>query len=241
LGTDPVWNRFLTAQDRAVYGLAGYGRRGGPGVRPAVLVVDMNYDFVGFERLPLVEAVRRWRTACGEAGWAAVDATAHLLAAARRAGAPVFYSTGVPRTAAHKDHWARKNERTAREAAAAAAPAAADGRDGNDFPPAIAPLPGDYVVRKESPSPFFGTPLASHLIGAGVDTLLVVGGTTSGCVRAAVIDAFSYRFRIQIVAEGCFDRGEASHAINLFDMHQKYADVIPLAEAIDYLATAPAP
>src|SRR5581483_4946711 len=110
----------------------------------------------------------------------------------------------------------------------------------------VAPLPGEVVLRKTSPSAFWGTPLAGHLNYLDVDTLLVCGESTSGCVRASVVDGCTYRYRMIVVEEGVFDRHEACHAINLFDMHQKYADVVPLAEALDYLRRwqaerAPAP
>jgi nicotinamidase-related amidase len=71
----------------------------------------------------------------------------------------------------------------------------------------------------------------------GADTLVVTGGTTSGCVRATVIDAFSFNFPVLVVEEGVFDRGELSHAVNLFDMDQKYANVVPAADAVGYLAS----
>ena len=99
----------------------------------------------------------------------------------------------------------------------------------------VAPIAGELVLRKTAPSAFCGTPLLSHLRFLDVDTLIVVGESTSGCVRASVVDGTSFRFRM-IVAEECvFDRHEAPHAINLFDMHQKYADVVPVANAIEYL------
>ena len=103
----------------------------------------------------------------------------------------------------------------------------------------IAPESRDYIVPKLKPSMFFGTPLVSLLRGLEIDTLLVAGTTTSGCVRATVIDAFSYEYKVALVEECNFDRGEASHAINLFDMNAKYADVISLAEAKTYLAETP--
>ena len=96
----------------------------------------------------------------------------------------------------------------------------------------VAPLPGEAVLYKTAPSAFFGTPLVSHFVKEGVDTVIVAGETTSGCVRATVVDGCSYRYRM-IVAEECvFDRDEAPHAINLFDMHEKYADVLPLADVL---------
>ena len=98
--------------------------------------------------------------------------------------------------------------------------------------PELAPEPGEYVVRKTGPSAFFGTSLASWLNAKGVDSLLVTGATTSGCVRASVIDAISYNYRTTVVTDCCGDRALDPHAANLFDMGQKYADLLTAAEAI---------
>src|SRR5919206_408371 len=97
------------------------------------------------------------------------------------------------------------------------------------------PLLGEVFLRKSSPSAFWGTPLAGHLNYLGVDTIIVCGESTSGCVRASVVEGCTYRYRMIVAEEACYDRHEACHAINLFDMNQKYADVVPLAEALDYL------
>jgi nicotinamidase-related amidase len=99
----------------------------------------------------------------------------------------------------------------------------------------IAPQPRDVVIGKLKPSAFFGTPLASYLLELKVDTLIVCGTTTSGCVRASVLDAFSLGYRVAVVEECTFDRGEVSHAINLFDMNAKYADVVSLEATTGYL------
>ena len=98
----------------------------------------------------------------------------------------------------------------------------------------IAPGPQDIVIRKQKPSGFFGTNLAAYLTLLGCDSVVVVGTTTSGCVRATVVDAFSLNYRVTLAEEGCFDRSEASHAISLCDMHAKYADVVPTAEVLSY-------
>ena len=103
----------------------------------------------------------------------------------------------------------------------------------------IAPGPGDILIPKEKPSLFFATPLLSYLIYHNVDTVFVCGTTTSGCVRATVIDAFSYNFKVGVIEECTFDRGEVSHKINLFDMNAKYADVMPVGEVMDYLQSIP--
>ena len=99
----------------------------------------------------------------------------------------------------------------------------------------LTPLLGEAVLKKVAPSSFWGTPLAAHLNYNDVDTVIAVGESTSGCLRATVVEGTSHRFRM-IVAEECsFDRHESAHAMNLFDMHQKYADVLPLAEVVEYL------
>jgi nicotinamidase-related amidase len=103
----------------------------------------------------------------------------------------------------------------------------------------IAPQPRDIVICKQKPSVFFGTPLASFLTLLGADSLIVTGTTTSGCVRATVIDAFSHNYRVSVVEEGCFDRSQASHAINLCDMHAKYADIVKLDEALAFIESLP--
>ena len=93
----------------------------------------------------------------------------------------------------------------------------------------------DIVIYKSRPSIFFGTPLLTMLAALKVDTLLVCGGTTSGCVRASVIEAHTNNFRVAVIEEGTFDRGQISHKINLFDMNAKYADVVSVSEVKDYI------
>jgi maleamate amidohydrolase len=98
--------------------------------------------------------------------------------------------------------------------------------------PQLKPKPGEYVVRKTGPSAFFGTSLSAWLNAKGVDSLLVTGATTSGCVRASVIDAISYNYRTTVVTDCCGDRALGPHEANLFDMGQKYADLLTVEEAI---------
>ncbi len=88
------------------------------------------------------------------------------------------------------------------------------------------------MVTKSKPSAFFGTPLASMLTYLGVDTLVVTGMVTSGCVRATVVDAFSHNYRVVVPIECVADRSATSHQVNLFDMDMKYADVLPLADVL---------
>jgi hypothetical protein len=107
--------------------------------------------------------------------------------------------------------------------------------DGNEIVTPIAPAPQDIVIYKQKPSGFFGSNMASYLTLLGCDSVIMTGTTTSGCVRATVLDAFSLNYRVAIAEEGCFDRSQASHAINLCDMNAKYADVVKTSEALTFL------
>jgi nicotinamidase-related amidase len=226
------WDRFLTESDRDIFHRSGFGGSVGFGARPVLLVVDVNYNFCGEHRLPLRESVDRWPSSCGPQAWDAVERTKTLLAAARAAAVPVFFSTGLREGSSFFDR-GRWNDKSPRSREHRANPR------GNDIVDELAPLPHEIVVRKGRPSAFFGTMLASYLVDLGADTLVVCGTTTSGCVRATVTDAFSLNYRVIVVEECTFDRGEASHAMSLFDMHQKYADVRSLADTVAHFAGLP--
>ena len=103
--------------------------------------------------------------------------------------------------------------------------------------PELAPRPGEYIVRKTMPSAFFGTNLHNWLTWKGVDTLLHAGCTTSGCVRASVVDGLSYNFRNIVVTDAVGDRALGPHEANLFDMGQKYADLMTVDEVVPVLET----
>jgi maleamate amidohydrolase len=227
-----VWDRFLTERDKYIFANSGYGRRQGYGRRPAMLIIDVNYNFVGDNPTEITEQIGEWRNACGIEGFAAVNVIKTVLQASRARNIPIFYTTNTRRpdgwdatSRSWKNHRALENyERELR---------------GNEIFHAIAPEPRDIVIVKPKPSGFFGTPLLSYLIYLNVDTLLVCGVSTSGCVRATVTDAFSNNFRVALIEDGCFDRSEASHAINLRDLDAKYADVVPSSEVLEYLKSVP--
>ena len=92
-------------------------------------------------------------------------------------------------------------------------------------------------MKKQKPSGFFGSNLLSYLILLGCDSVVVTGTTTSGCVRATVIDAFSNNLGVTVAEDGCFDRSQVSHAVSLCDLHAKYADVVPSSAVLDFIAT----
>lgn len=224
---DAPWAGVIPEADLTVYRQAGYGREDGLGSRPALLVVDVTYGFVGDRDEPIAESIRRYPKSSGAMGWSAVRALQRVLPAARAAGIPVIYSINPPRpSTAQSGGWSRKM--TVREAPD-------DGPAEWEIVADVAPADGDLVVQKTKPSAFFGTPLMSWLVQLQADTLLVAGGTTSGCVRASVIDAFSYNLRVAVLSEACFDRAEIVHRVNLFDVQQKYGDVLGAGRAMQYI------
>lgn len=233
--SEPVWDQFLTERDREVFAGGGFGARQGYGKRPALLIVDVNYFFCGDRPEPILESIKRWRASCGEEAWDGVAAIARLLNACRERGLPVIYTTGSRRTDGwDAGSWAWKNPRVNEK------PRTVEGGlDGNTIVKEIAPHPRDIVIGKHKPSAFFGTPLLSFLVQHGVDSLLLTGTTTSGCVRATAVDAFSNNYRVAVVEEGCFDRSQASHAVSLCDLHAKYADVVKLDDALAFVQTLP--
>lgn len=194
---------------------SGWGTPLRPGRRTALLCIDMvraYYDAGGTFELPSTEPLR---------------AASRVLAAARGAGVLVAHS-GVRY-----------------------APGGADGgsfvrkvpgllvfvgdSEAGQFRPEVAPRPDELVVLKQMPSAFFGTTLASTLTAAGVDTVLVQGVSTSGCVRATAVDAMSHGFTVFVVADACGDRSPDVHAANLRDLGAKYADVVDEAWALEHL------
>lgn len=217
---DHCWKDLVSAETLHLY--RHYKREVKVGPRPALLLIDLyNLVYAGGPR-PIAEIADAHPSTCGIEAWTAIEPTQRLIAEARRCGVPVFYSTGAPRAAV--------------AATLRSGPAAAAG----DFAihEAFAPQPQDTLIVKERASAFFGTLLTVELTRRGIQSLIVAGETTSGCVRASVVDAYSHGYHVSIAEECCFDRSPLSHKINLFDMHHKYADVMATAEIISHLAAA---
>jgi maleamate amidohydrolase len=226
----PRWNEFLTERDKLVFEKAGFGALGGFGNRPVVLVIDVSYGFCGEHPMPILESIEEWHASCGHEAWDAVDRIAQLIDAARSRRIPVIFATAPEGPVGDEfrlGRWRDKNPSSSQQSYARF----------NEIVAPIAPRELDLVILRSKPSVFFGSELTSYLIDLRADTIITCGVTTSGCVRATVVDGFSYNYRMIVVEECTFDRGEASHWINLFDMHQKYADVTPLAEVLDYIET----
>ncbi len=213
------WDNLISDNEQKAYRAAGFGRPTGCGKRPALLIIDVQYRTVGTQRLPFWEAIKEFPTSCGEVAWDAVANIARLLATFRANGWPVLYPYVSPKQGFDAGRLSDKVPAIMGIAA-----------KGYEFVAEIAPAETDVLVPKKHPSAFFGTPLASYLINTGADTLVVTGCSTSGCVRGTVVDGFAYNFRVMVPQDAVFDRSEVSHAVNLFDMSEKYADVMTTDE-----------
>jgi nicotinamidase-related amidase len=161
-------------------------------------------------------------------GWAAVERIAEIIEVFRAGGHPILYPHVAPKRPTDAGTLGAK------------VPAIMDiPEQGYRMPPQVAPAEHDILLPKKHPSAFFGTPLVSHLIDLGVDTLVVTGCTTSGCVRATVVDAFSYNFRVLVPADAVYDRSPTVHQANLFDIGQKYADVVTTERVRELIGALP--
>ena len=218
------WDGIISEEEQRRYRAAGFGKPSGIGKRPALLVIDVQYRTVGTRPMPFWQAIEEFPTSCGEQAWQAVSNIQKLLEEFRARGWPVLYPHVAPKQATDGGRLAQKVPTIMNIPA-----------HGYDFVEQVAPRSGDVLLPKKHPSAFFGTPLVSHLIDLQADTLVVTGCTTSGCVRSSVVDAFSLNFRVLVPEDAVYDRSSVSHAVNLFDMAEKYADVAPGAEILQKL------
>ncbi|CAM3936809.1 isochorismatase family protein [Bordetella muralis] len=220
------WDGVIPDEELNIYRTAGWGAQTGIGQRPALLVIDVQYRSMGYEPMPIEQAIKSMPTSCGEHGWRAVPHIAQLLAEFRRIGAPVLY----PHVAPKRSHDRGQFEAKVPGVMNVSAP-------DYDFVKEVSPQEGDIQIPKHQASAFHGTALASYLVGLGVDTVVVTGCTTSGCVRATVVDACALNYKVVVPQDAVYDRSQISHAVNLFDMASKYADVMPTVDLVSLLQT----
>jgi maleamate amidohydrolase len=194
----------------------GFHGRAGFGTRPALVVIDVNRGFTD-PASPLVCDLE-----------AVVEAIARLLEGARAAEVPVVYTT-VSYSDEDKQTAAAFIDKNP------ALLALEVGTPWVEIDPRIAPLPGEPVLNKLFASAFFGTPLASLLESHGCDGLIVTGASTSGCVRATVVDAIQHGYRPVVPREAVGDRNPAAHEANLYDIDTKYGDVVSVDEVVAHL------
>ena len=228
MGTRP-WDAYIPEEEQRAYRAVGFGRPTGFGKRPALLIIDVQYRTVGTKPMPFWEAIKEFPTSCGEVAWDAVGNIAKLLTVFRANGWPVLYPYVSPKQGFDAGRLSEKVPSIMGVASR-----------GYDFVDPIAPQDSDILLPKKHPSAFFGTPLASYLINVQADTLVVTGCSTSGCVRGTVVDGFAYNFRAIVPQDAVFDRSQVSHVVNLFDMAEKYADVMTTDDVIKQLETIPA-
>ena len=237
-----VWDDVLTGRDRALYERVLVERA--LGHRPTVIVIDVNYAFVGTHPMPIEEAIEEYRTSCGDIGWEAIPHIRRLTDTAREMGVPIFYSTAL---STHYDRgsnvrgigWGQDPGRPPKQAKDAKA--VAKQVKGNEIVEELGKQPSDFLIEKTGASVFLGTPLVQQLIDLNVDTVILCGTTTSGCVRATAVEASNYNFHSAVVEDCTFDRFEISHKVSLMDIQAKYGKVISLGEALEYLKTSAEP
>lgn len=218
------WRSLIPGEDWVTYEKGGYGRTPAPGTAPALLVVDATYRFVGL-RAPQNESLVVYPGSTGQRAWDAVARARLLLQATRRSGYPVFFTIRDEQLEVQNSQPRRDKHGKPRS----------EPEEANDIVGPLAPRRGEAVLAKSKPSPFHGTPLLSMLVYQRVDTLVIVGGVTSGCVRASAVDAFSLGYRVIVPEDAVFDRSELVHAVHLFDLEQKYSEVCTASEAANYL------
>jgi nicotinamidase-related amidase len=203
------------AQTAADYRSKGFSNNVGFGEKPALLIIDYVTGFTD-PACPL-----------GSNYDAEVEATRQLLEAARAAQIPVIYTVVIFTKGMRDAGWFAHKVPSLKHLE--------EGSPWLDIDPRIAPAEGEHVVVKKYASAFFGTSVASTLTASGCDTLIVSGVTTSGCVRASVVDALQHGFRPIVVRQTVGDRAAGPHEANLFDIQAKYGDVVELGDALAYL------
>ncbi len=212
-----VWDEFVPEGELARLRERGFGGPVEVGARVGLLVIDVTLSFISTD----------YPTGCGQAGWDRLPAIVKLVDHARELGLPRVLTCGSAPDAVFVGG-AVKLSRD---------PDVARLVHGAPFPAELTPRDDEYVLAKAKASAFFGTPLLTYLTQQGVDTLVVCGTTTSGCVRATVVDAASYGFRVLVPEDACFDRSPFAHAANLFDIQLKYGSVVDTGRAIELMGS----
>ena len=224
--TDHCWTDVVDPSELEIYSDFFNRKERIVGDRPALLAIDLYEKVYAGGPLPVREVNRLHPGSCGIHAHNAIEPTKQLFAAARAAGIPIVYTTGSGNpqvTATNRQR--NQEERTS--------------KSGHAIWKDFAPQPSDLIIYKQRASGFFGTPLVAHLQQWGVRSLIVCGESTSGCVRASVVEGFSNAFHITVVEECVFDRSVLSHKVALFDMHHKYADVMHVEDVVSHLNGLP--
>ncbi len=219
---DHCWKDVVDKEVLQIY--KAYERETFVGKKPALLAIDLyNMAYQGGPKLP-IELQDEFPSSCGIYAWETVESTKRLFEVVRSLCIPVIYLTSDQLTRARGVKVSATNRKAGTKTA-----------DAFEIFPDYAPKNEDLLIYKTRASAFQGTPITSYLTKMGIDSLIVIGESTSGCVRASVVDAYSHGYHTVVVEECVFDRSPLSHKISLFDLHHKYADVMHLDEILGHL------
>lgn len=221
------WERAIPQSDRLILDTVMPVHAAELGKRPALLVVDVTYGFTGTLPRPLAEAITEYPTSCGAGAWEALPRIRSLIDAFREQDLPVIWTTGEGNNAAAFGPATTRRRDTDHSG---------DDDRRHELHEQIVPDGPITVIAKTRASAFFGTPLSALLTRLRVDSVVLAGGTTSGCVRASAVDAFSSGYQAWVVADCCFDRSAISHDVSLFDLSHKYVTVLDSDELLAQLA-----
>ncbi len=215
------WEDVIPVSEREIYDKAGFGKSARWDGRPALVIVDALWSFIGHKAVDVLTAIEEYPTACGKSGWDGLEKIAVALDSFRSASLPVVH---VCADGSLRDIYGA----TARTRD----PVSLDDPEAFEIPGMIAPLSGEPIVKKTKASGFFRTPLDILLRRANVDTVLLAGCTTSGCIRATAVDAHSLGFETILLEDAVWDRSSFSHAVSLFELSMKYASVATVDDAV---------
>ena len=221
-----IWDELLSETDKLVIEKGGYGKSRGLGEKPLLLIIDPQYNYMG-ENVPIEEQLHKYPSGSGQRAWATLENVKQLKALADEMDIPTIYTRNVQKKSIQFDSFGLKANRDNSNYV--------DGMPGTMIVDELLPAEKDIVIDKSYASAFFGTPLISYLVKLGVDSLIVVGGSTGGCVRATIVDAVTHNFNVAIVEDAVYDRIELSHKAALLDLWMKYCDVVPTENIKEYL------
>ncbi|HUK59093.1 MAG TPA: isochorismatase family protein [Stellaceae bacterium] len=217
------WKTVVPERDRQILEKADFGGAAAWGRNPALLIVDVVRSFTGSKPQDVLEAIKEYNTSCGDSAWDTLPRMRTVLDAARAARIPVVFTKGDPDYKAFCGG-SVKNEDPERARRVHSTPIADE----------IAPVESEFVIRKTKASAFFQTPLAIYLVRHAIDSLIVMGTSTSGCVRATVVDGQSHGYPVFVVSDGCFDRSSFMHDVTLYDLSTKYATIVNVRDTLEY-------
>ncbi|NNN19345.1 MAG: isochorismatase family protein [Acidimicrobiaceae bacterium] len=214
------WDQVVPDLDREIYSKAGFGKATNWNGRPALVIIDALWSFIGHESVDVLEAIEEYPTACGRSGWDGLEKIVVALDYFRSLCLPVIYvcADGSLRDVYGATTRTRK-------------PVSLKDTDAFAIPEMISPLEGEPIIKKTKASGFFRTPLDIMLRKIGVEIVVLAGCTTSGCIRASAVDSHSLGFETVLLEDAIWDRSSFSHAVSLFELSMKYASVVNVNDA----------